>query len=121
MKMPVAILAGGLATRLWPITRQIPKALVEVAGEPFINKQLRYLGQQGIKNVTLCVGHLGEVIQSTVGDGNQFGLEVEYSLDGENLLGTGGAIKKALTKLGDKFFVLYGDSFLPIEFHKVYD
>lgn len=119
MTMPVVILAGGLATRLRPITEQIPKSLVEVAGEPFISHQLKYLQQQGIKKVTLCIGYLGEMVQSVVGDGSQFGIDITYSLDGVKLLGTGGAIKKALPFLDETFFVLYGDSFLPINFSKV--
>jgi len=121
MTLPVVILAGGLATRLRPITKKIPKSLVEVAGEPFISRQLKYLNSQGIKKVTLCVGYLGEMIESVVGKGSQFGLEVSYSLDGPKLLGTGGAIKKALPLLEENFFVLYGDSFLPINFSAVED
>lgn len=117
--LPVAILAGGLATRLRPITTSIPKALVEVAGEPFICRQLEYLHGQGIHRVVLCTGYLGEMIQSVVGDGSRFGLEVHYSADGPVLLGTGGALKQALPFLGDHFFVLYGDSFLPINFGEV--
>jgi MurNAc alpha-1-phosphate uridylyltransferase len=114
--LPVAILVGGLATRLYPITLTIPKSLVKVAGKPFIFYQLKYLRQQGIKKVVLCTGHLGEMIKSYVGDGSKFDLKILYSSDGNKLLGTGGAIKKALPLLGDKFFVLYGDTFLPIKF-----
>ncbi|NTU69546.1 NTP transferase domain-containing protein [bacterium] len=113
---PIAILAGGLATRLRPITEKIPKALVEIAGEPFIFHQLRYLKGQNIQRIILCVGYLGEMIQSVVGNGMLFDLEVVYSFDGNKLLGTGGALKHALPWLGDSFFVLYGDSFLPIDF-----
>ncbi|TQX86952.1 nucleotidyl transferase [Rhizobium sp. rho-13.1] len=114
--MTVAILAGGLATRLRPITETIPKALVEVAGKPFIFHQLSYLHAQGIRKVVLCIGYLGEMIEESVGDGSKFGLEVLYVADGSKLLGTGGALRKALPHLGDAFFVLYGDSFLPIDF-----
>ena len=114
--LPVAILVGGLATRLYPITLTIPKSLVKVAGKPFIFYQLKYLRRQGIKKVVLCTGHLGEMIKSYVGDGSKFDLKILYSSDGNKLLGTGGAIKKALPLLGDKFFVLYGDTFLPIKF-----
>jgi MurNAc alpha-1-phosphate uridylyltransferase len=116
---PVAILAGGLATRLRPITETIPKALVDVAGQPFVNRQLRYLRTQGITKVVLCVGYLAEQIESVVGDGSQFGLEVHYSHDGPKLLGTGGALRQALPSLGNKFFVLYGDSFLPVDFASI--
>ena len=102
--LPVAILAGGLATRLRPITETIPKALVEVAGEPFITRQLNFLREQGVRKVVLCIGYLGEMIQTLVGDGSQYGLEVVYSPDGPELLGTGGAIKQALPLLGPNFF-----------------
>lgn len=117
--MPVAILAGGLATRLRPITETIPKALVPVAGKPFICHQLEYLYAQGIRCVVLCIGYLGEMIESVVGDGAQFGLDISYSPDGATLLGTGGALKQAMPLLGKKFFVLYGDSFLPVDFEKI--
>jgi N-acetyl-alpha-D-muramate 1-phosphate uridylyltransferase len=119
MTLPVVILAGGLATRLWPETKTVPKSLIDVAGEPFICHQLRYLEQQGIKKVTICIGYLGEMIYELIGDGQKFNINVTYSLDGSKLLGTGGAIKKALHLLSDTFFVLYGDSFLPINFSHV--
>jgi NDP-sugar pyrophosphorylase family protein len=114
--MPVAILAGGLATRLRPITEKIPKALVEVAGKPFVFHQLDWLKRQKVDHVVLCVGYLGEMIREQVGSGERWGIEVKYSLDGEKLLGTGGALKKAMPLLGKEFFVFYGDSFLPIDF-----
>ena len=119
LMFPVAILAGGLATRLRPITETIPKALVEVAGKPFIVWQLDYLRGQGVCRVVLCIGYLGEMIEAVVGNGERFGLEVSYSPDGPTLLGTGGALKKALPFLGEHFFVLYGDSFLPVDFSAV--
>jgi MurNAc alpha-1-phosphate uridylyltransferase len=115
----VAILAGGLATRLRPITTTIPKALVEVAGQPFIVRQLEYLRDQGVRRVVMCIGYLGGMIQDVVGSGERFGLQVLYSPDGPTLLGTGGALKKALPMLGNDFFVLYGDSFLPVDFSAV--
>lgn len=110
--LPVAILAGGLATRLRPITRAIPKSLIEVAGEPFIAHQLRLLAREGIARAVLCVGHLGEQIEAFVGNGARFGVAVEYAFDGEKLMGTGGGIKRALPRLGAAFMVLYGDSYL---------
>jgi MurNAc alpha-1-phosphate uridylyltransferase len=117
--MTVAVLAGGLATRMHPITEKIPKALIDIAGIPFIVRQLGYLKKQGITKVVLCVGHLGEMIEDVIGSGVSLGIEVKYSYDGKELLGTGGAIKKALPILGKDFFVLYGDSFLPIDFLSV--
>jgi len=119
MSLPVAILAGGLATRLRPITEKIPKALVDVAGKPFVVRQLDYLRRQGITRVVLCLGYLGEQVEAVVGDGSAFGLEVRYSWDGPRLLGTGGALKQALPLLGEQFFVFYGDSYLPIDFRAV--
>ena len=111
------ILAGGLATRLRPLTETIPKALIEVAGKPFIFWQLGYLRSQGIKRVILCTGYMSQMIQDVVGNGSLFDMEVSYSDDGQQLLGTGGAIKNALHLINeDIFFVLYGDSFLPINF-----
>jgi NDP-sugar pyrophosphorylase family protein len=117
--LPVAILAGGLATRLRPITETIPKALVDVAGQPFIVRQLVHLRDQGVREVVLCIGYLGEMIEALVGNGKSLGIEVSYSPDGPTLLGTGGALKKALPMLGDNFFVLYGDSYLPVDFSVV--
>jgi len=117
--LTVAILAGGLATRLRPITETIPKALVEVAGKPFIVHQLGYLRVQGISQVVLCVGYRGDMIRDVVGNGASLGLKVSYSEDGPSLLGTGGALAKAIDLLGDHFFVLYGDSFLPLNFSVV--
>ncbi len=114
--LPVAILAGGLATRLRPLTETIPKSLVEVAGEPFLSHQLRQLAAQGLKKAVLCVGHLGEMIEKDYGDGSAFGIELRYSFDGPILVGTGGALRQALPELGEIFYVLYGDSYLPVDF-----
>lgn len=114
--LPVALLAGGLATRLRPITTSIPKALVEVAGRPFIDHQLALLRRNGVRRVVLCLGYLGEQVQAHVGDGSAFGLEIGYSFDGSRLLGTGGALVRAAAQLGDLFWVLYGDSYLDIDY-----
>lgn len=116
---PVAILAGGLATRLGDLTRTSPKALIEVAGRPFIAWQLDMLAREGVDRVVLCVKHLGGQIEAFVGDGSEFGLEVRYSMDGERLLGTGGALRQARPLLGDAFFVMYGDSYLTIDMKRV--
>ena len=118
---PVAILAGGLATRLRPLTEKIPKLLVEVAGEPFFSHQLRLLKTAGLTRVVLCVGHLGEQIVAQYGDGAKWGMQLEYSFDGPQLLGTGGALIRALPKLGEAFYVLYGDSYLPTDYRAVGD
>lgn len=117
--LPVAILAGGLATRLRPMTETIPKSLVEVAGRPFIFHQLEWLQRQKIRRIVLCVQHLGEMIRDKVGLGDAWGMELRYSFDGSHLLGTGGALRKALPLLGEEFFVFYGDSYLTIELSPV--
>ena len=116
---PVAILAGGLAKRLRPITETIPKALVAVAGLPFLAHQLRLLHTAGLRQIIICAGYLGEMIEAEFGDGARFDLRIEYSFDKPRLLGTGGALKRALPLLGRRFFVLYGDSYLPIDYRKV--
>ena len=117
--LPVAILAGGLGTRLHPITQTVPTALVEICGEPFLAHQLRLLSSQGIRRVVLCVGHYGEQIRHYTGDGRQFGLEVVFSWDGPVLRGTAGALRHALPLLGDEFFVMYGDSYLSCSYVQV--
>jgi N-acetyl-alpha-D-muramate 1-phosphate uridylyltransferase len=117
----LALLAGGLATRLRPITTTIPKSMVVVAGEPFVAHQLRLLAKQGITDIVICAGYLGEQLMEFVGDGSAFSCHVEYSFDGEKLKGTGGAIKKALPLLGKDFFIMYGDSYLPTSFLPIYD
>ena len=117
----VAILAGGMATRLHPITEAIPKSLVEVNGNPFICYQLNYLRIQGVRDVVLCLGHLGRDIETFVGDGRKYGLVVRYSYDGDYQLGTGGCIKKALSKLPDYFGVMYGDSLIDLTLKSVFD
>ena len=119
LDIPVAILAGGLATRLRPITEKIPKSLVPVAGRPFLAHQLELLHARGIRHAVLCIGYLGEMIQRDFGDGSAFGVRLDYSFDGPKLLGTGGALKRALPLLGDEFFVLYGDSYLPLEYQPI--
>jgi len=117
--MPAVILAGGLATRLRPLTQSIPKALIEVAGHPFLWHQLELLKRRGIRRVVLLVGHLGETIQQRFQDGAELGIRIDYSFDGPVLLGTAGAIRQALPLLPERFFVLYGDSYLPCNYATV--
>ena len=117
IKLPdIAVLAGGLATRMRPLTEKVPKSLLEVAGEPFIAHQLRLFRREGIRRVVLCTGFLGEMIEDFVGNGSRFGLEVAYSPDGPVQIGTGGALCKALPLLGSNFLITYGDSYLDINF-----
>jgi NDP-sugar pyrophosphorylase family protein len=118
---PIAILAGGLATRLRPITSTIPKSLIQVAGEPFIAHQLRLLVREGFSEVVLLCGFLGEQIREFVGDGESFGCRVRYSFDGHVLRGTGGALRRAIPMLGEEFMVMYGDSYCPTQYRRVYE
>jgi NDP-sugar pyrophosphorylase family protein len=117
--LPVAILCGGLATRLRPKTETIPKSLLPVAGQPFLAHQLRLLKDAGASDVVLCVGYLGASIQDFAGDGTRFGLRIQYSFDGTEPLGTAGALRKAAPLLGEAMFVLYGDSYLTCDYRAV--
>ena len=119
MTLPVAILAGGLGTRLGKKVLNTAKVLIDVAGEPFISRQLNYLSDQGIKEVVICVGYLGDQIKDYIGNGSRYNLKIIFSDDGDQLLGTGGSVKKASQILDENFFILYGDSFLPIDFSQV--
>jgi len=121
MMPPIAVLAGGLATRLHPETRTIPKALLEVAGKPFIYHQLALLKSKGITEVVICAGHLGEQIREFLKSGSGLGLKIKYSFDGKTLLGTGGALRKAAPLLGDVFWVTYGDSYLDTDYTAILD
>jgi NDP-sugar pyrophosphorylase family protein len=122
VRMPVlALLAGGLATRLGDMTASMPKSLLPVACEPFLAHQLRRAVTEGIQDVVICCGHFGEMIEKFAGDGTRFGCRVRYSYDGPKLLGTGGAIRRALPLLGPTFWVMYGDSYLTVPFIPVLD
>jgi NDP-sugar pyrophosphorylase family protein len=117
--LPLAILAGGLATRLGPLTKDVPKCLIEVSGRPFVDWQLDLLVKNGYSDFVFCVSYKSDDVQKYLGDGSERGISIEYSLDGVTQLGTGGAIKKALPKLGDVFGVIYGDSYLPLDYFAV--
>jgi NDP-sugar pyrophosphorylase family protein len=116
--LQIVILAGGLAQRLRPITEKIPKALIEVNGKPFIDWQLNLLARKGILEVVLCVSYKSEMIKEYVGDGSRYKIGIKYSEDGIEPLGTGGAIKKALPLLNQDFMVLYGDSYLDLDYSR---
>jgi NDP-sugar pyrophosphorylase family protein len=111
----VCILAGGLGTRLGDRVEAIPKPILPVAGEPFLLHQLRLLSRSGARRVVLCVGYLGEKIEATVGP-SRFGISISYSHDGPGLDGTLGAIRRARELLGERFLVLYGDTYLPLDY-----
>ena len=115
----IVILAGGLATRLRPFTEKIPKALLEVAGRPFIEWQIIQFRGQGFADFVICAGYLGEQIEALLGDGTSYGVSIRYSYDGEKLLGTAGALRKAADLLSDPFLVIYGDSYLEIDYRAV--
>ncbi len=117
--MPALILAGGLATRLRPLTEKIPKALIEVAGHPFLWHQIQLLKRNGIRKIILSVGYLGEQIENLYGDGSMLGVSIVYAFDGPVLLGTAGAIRNAIELLPERFFVLYGDSYLTCDYRAI--
>jgi len=120
MILPVAVLAGGLATRLRPITEKTPKSLIIINNVPFVLHQLKLFHKNGIKHVHFCLGYLGELVEKVI-ENSQFPkkMKITFSYDGVNLLGTGGAIKKALPLLPDIFFVTYGDSYLDIDYKSI--
>lgn len=118
----VVILAGGLGTRLRPLTEQVPKALISIHGKPFIHFQLEYLASNGIREVVLSTGYLGHQIQEFVQDGSSWGLQVKYAYEGDELRGTGGALRFIFEQqlLQERFLLTYGDSYLPVDFQKVW-
>jgi mannose-1-phosphate guanylyltransferase len=118
--MQAIILAGGLGTRLLPLTEAIPKPMAMVAGAPYLEHQLRLLAQQNIRDVLLLTGYLGDQIEAYFGDGSQMGLRIAYSRE-NSPLGTGGALREASDKLEDAFLVIYGDSYLPIAYREAFD
>ena len=115
---PICLLAGGLGTRLGETVRDTPKPLLNIAGEPFLIHQLRLLARHGATRVVLCVGYLGELIEQRIGP-SQFGIEIAYSYDGQSPIGTLGAVRKAASALGDRFLVLYGDTYLRLDYRAV--
>jgi NDP-sugar pyrophosphorylase family protein len=117
--MQMVILAGGLGTRLRPVTSQVPKALIPIHGKPFLQYQIDLLRRSGIRDVVLCVGHLREQVMDYFGDGRWLGVRIRYSEEKDHLLGTAGAIKNAEPLLGDDFFLMYGDSYLMIDYREI--
>ncbi len=111
-------MTGGLATRLGDLTKNHPKSMVKVQGEPFLEYQLELLRRGGITNMVLCIGHMGEQIKSQFGDGEKWGINIKYSSE-DKPLGTAGALKKAEALLNDTFFTMYGDSYLFLDFSRI--
>ena len=118
--MQAVILAGGLGTRLLPLTEMIPKPMVPVAGVPYLEHQLRLLADQDIRDVLLLTGYLGEQIETYFGDGSRMGLRIDYSRE-NSPLGTGGALREARDKLEHAFLIIYGDSYLPIRYREAFE
>jgi NDP-sugar pyrophosphorylase family protein len=114
--MTLVILAGGMATRLYPVTLEIPKSLIEINGKPFIQHQIDLIKSKGLRSIVLCLGQFAKPIEEYLNCGNSDVLSIQYSYDGETLLGTGGAIKKAFPLLSNPFMIIYGDSYLNIEY-----
>jgi N-acetyl-alpha-D-muramate 1-phosphate uridylyltransferase len=114
--LEAVILVGGLGTRLGGLTRSVPKPMVPVGGKPFLEHEIGLLKRGGIDEFVLCVGHLGEKVESHFGDGSGWGVKVRYSYDGPKLLGPAGALKRAEPLLGEHFFVTYGDAYLRMDY-----
>jgi len=116
--MQMAILAGGLATRLGDLTKGQPKSMVQISGKPFLEYQLDFLKRQAVRDIILCTGRFKEQIENYFRDGKEFGVNMKYSRE-DKLLGTAGALKKAEPLLNDAFFTMYGDSYLFLDFNRV--
>jgi len=118
--MQIVILCGGLATRLGNLAKNTPKSMMEINSKPFLEHQIEKLKKQGLKDIVLCVGHLSRQIEEYFGNGKKFGVKIKYSYDGEKQLGPIGAVKNAESLLDDDFFIMYGDSYLSVDFQKAY-
>jgi NDP-sugar pyrophosphorylase family protein len=115
----MVILCGGLATRLGSLTKNVPKSLIKIYEKPFLQYQIEILKKRSINDIVLCVGHLSEQIKEYFGNGEKFGVNIKYSYDGDKQLGPIGAIKNAEKLLEKEFFIMYGDSYLDIDFQKI--
>jgi NDP-sugar pyrophosphorylase family protein len=114
--MQAVILTGGLGTRLGELTAKTPKAMVSFEGRPFLYYLLCLLRDRGIKDIVLCIGHLGKQVRDYFGSGQSLEIDIKYSEEGDRLLGTGGALKRAQSLLGRHFWVINGDTYLPIDY-----
>lgn len=116
------ILAGGLGTRIRPLVGEhLPKSMVPVNGQPFVKYQMELLAREGVRHVVFCLAHLAQPLIDYLGNGDRFGLRIDYSFDGDTLIGTAGAVQKASSLAGNEFAVLYGDSYLDIAFAPIYE
>lgn len=114
--MQVVVLMGGLGTRLKDYTKTCPKSLVDVNGKPFFEYQLDLLCAWGFKKYLFLIGYKADMIEEYFKDGSDRGVSIEYCYDGKELLGTGGAVRRAYDKLEDDFILIYGDSFMDIDY-----
>ena len=119
--MQMVIICGGLGTRLGHLTKYTPKSMIEIEGKPFLEYQIENLKKQSVTDIVLCVGHLSEKIEEYFGNGERFGVNLKYSFENDKLLGQIGAVKNAEPLLKDTFFIMYGDSYLSIDLHKVHN
>jgi len=118
-KIPVAILAGGLGTRLRPVLADLPKGLAPVGSQPFLEIQLELLRAQGARRFVFCVGHFADKIQEYFGDGTRWDVRIDYSIEGPRLLGTGGALKRAERFFAPRAIVLNGDTFFALDYGRL--
>lgn len=114
--MQIVVLAGGPGTRLRPLTEEMPKSMISVKGKPFLQYQIELFKHSGIRDIVLCVGYLAEKIMECFGDGGKFGVKIRYSVEGNRLLGTAGALKRSESLLDDVFFITYGDAYLMLDY-----
>lgn len=114
------ILCGGLATRLGDLSKNSPKSMIKINNKPFLEYQIEILKKNSIKDIVLCVGYLAEKIKSYFGNGKKLGVNIRYSYDGDKPLGPIGALKNAEPILDDVFFIMYGDSYLTVDYKKVH-
>ena len=119
--MQMVIICGGLGTRLGHLTKYTPKSMIQIEGKPFLEYQIENLKKQSVTDIVLCVGYLCEKIEEYFGNGQRFGVNIKYSFEKEKLLGQIGAVKNAEPLLEDIFFIMYGDSYLSVDLHKVYN
>lgn len=117
--MQIVILAGGLGTRLRPLTERAPKCMVPADGKPFLEHQLRLLASRGVRDIVLCLGYMGEQVLAYFGNGHRFGVNLAYAWERNGLLGTAGAIRNAEALLAPEFFVAYGDSYLLLDYRAI--
>ena len=118
--MQIVILCGGLATRLGNLTKDTAKSMLKIKDKPFLLYQIENLKKHSIEDIVLCVGYLSEQIENYFGNGKKFGVNIKYSYDKDKPLGPIGALKNAEDLLEDIFFIMYGDSYLNVEFNKIY-